>query len=72
MQVINEHRDYKYYVVIRLVSGKTEVAADLFLYVKNKFENKYIIINSNYYFMIINKVIYLTLEASLTILKKPF
>lgn len=31
-----KRRDCKYYAVIRLVNGKTEVTGDLFFYVKNK------------------------------------
>lgn len=56
--LLMKYKDYKYYVVIILVNGKTNVKIN--------------IINTNYCVIIINKVIYLKLEASLTILKKPF
>lgn len=36
-----KQRECKYYTVIGLVNGNTEVTGDLFIYGRNKFQNKH-------------------------------
>lgn len=56
-------------MVIRLVRGKTEVAANLFLHVRSKFGNKYVK-QQLLFLWFVYRAIYLSLEASLFIQKK--